>query len=111
MPKNEPKFTNKSPTYPTKTYSFSPTNAQNPQKVSGIGWQRAKLRCPVNTITLKGNLATYLSANWEISQRYAHDSEFHHRGALPHPRVTPHQLAASTIVKKILQNAKLDGLI
>jgi hypothetical protein len=36
-PTNEPKFTNKSPTSPTKTYSFSLINAQSPQKVSGIG--------------------------------------------------------------------------
>ena len=57
----------------------------------------------------------YLSNNnpfqdWDVSQRYAKTSEFHHRGAPPHPRVTPHQSAASTIVKKILQQAQSDGL-
>ena len=44
-----------------------------------------------------------------MSQRYAKTSEFHHRGAPHHPRVSSHQ-AASTIVQKILQQAQSDGL-
>jgi hypothetical protein len=48
--------------------------------------------------------------DWEVSQRYAKTSEFHHKGAPPHPRVTPHQSAATTIVKKLLQQAQSDGL-
>ncbi|MEK8018058.1 MAG: hypothetical protein VSS75_014380 [Candidatus Parabeggiatoa sp.] len=58
----------------------------------------------------------YLSSNnpfqdWDVSQRYAKTSEFHHRGAPPHPRVSPHQSATLTIVKKMLQQAQSDGLI
>jgi len=61
------------------------------------------------------NYVGYLSSqnpfeDWDASQRYAKTSEFHHRGAPPHPRLTPHQSAASRIVKKVLQQAQSDGL-
>jgi hypothetical protein len=48
--------------------------------------------------------------DWEASQGYAKTSEFEHSGTSPHPRVSPHQLAATMIVKKILQQAQSDGL-
>ncbi len=43
-------------------------------------------------------------ANWKISQRYAHQSDF------DQPRVQAHQLGAS-VVRELIQKAESDGLI